>query len=66
MNASKIIRKEVINKAKSSFNDKLKKAVKSEVQRELIQSDSKNDSNNINFTDEVLALLPKKKKFYVW
>ena len=27
--------------------------------------DSSNISN-INFTDEVLALLPKKKNFYVW
>ena len=71
MNASKIIRKEVISKAKSSFNDKLKKAVKSEVQMELIQNDSKNDSNNINFTDKAInkfasvgskavALLPLK------
>ena len=25
-----------------------------------------NIENNINFTDEVLALLPKKKNFYVW
>lgn len=71
MNASKIIRKQAINKAKSSFNDKLKKIVKSEVQRELIQNDSKNDSNNINFTDKAVnkfasvgskavALLPLK------
>lgn len=71
MNASKIIRKQAINKAKSSFNDKLKKVVKSETQRELIQNDSKNDSNNINFTDKAInkfasigskavALLPLK------
>ena len=71
MNASKIIRKQAINKAKSSFNDKLKKVVKSETQRELIQNDNKNDSNNINFTDKAInkfasvgskavALLPLK------
>lgn len=25
-----------------------------------------NSERNVNLTDEVLALLPKKKKFYVW
>ena len=70
MNASKIIRKQAINKAKSSFNDKLKKAVKLETQRELIQDD-KNNSNDINFTkkavdkfasisSKAIALLPMK------
>ena len=53
MNASKIIRDQAINKVKSSFNDKLKKAVKSEVQRGLIQDD-KNNSNDINFTDKAV------------
>ena len=53
MNASKIIRDQAIKRAKSSFNDKLKKAVKSEVQRGLIRDD-KNNSNNINFTDKAI------------
>ena len=26
----------------------------------------KESTSNVNFTDEVLALLPKKKNFYVW
>lgn len=71
MDASKIIRDKAINKAKSSFNDKLKEAVKSETQRELIQDDNKNDSNNVDFTDKAInkfasisskavALLPLK------
>ena len=64
-NNFKLAIKVLVNNISSSFNRVVGASSISENGVSITYKDS-NIENNINFTDEVLALLPKKKNFYVW
>ena len=61
----KLAIKVLVNNISSSLNRVVGASSISENGVSITYKDS-NIENNINFTDEVLALLPKKKNFYVW
>ena len=64
-NNFKLAIKVLVNNISSSLNRVDGASSISENGVSITYKDS-NIENNINFTDEVLALLPKKKNFYVW
>ena len=64
-NNFKLAIKVLVNNISSSLNRVVGASSISENGVSITYKDS-NIENNINLTDEVLALLPKKKKFYVW
>ena len=64
-NNFKLAIKVLVNNISSSLNRVVGASSISENGVSITYKDS-NIENNINFTDEVLALLPKKKNFYVW